>query len=278
MTKAARTVLVPAGLYVAVKYTIYLLLAVNIGVFLREEWQAAQHTYQGDIGLEILIEAFTATIDTAAWVVLLLLFELETFVLPDDMLLGRLRWALHGIRATCYLFIVYAFYGYVLQCLDLYQAAPLPATDLCALAATGASLLVGLNEFVALDSGNCAALAQGGALWQLALEPALLISDQVTLDAARKLAWTDVINAGDWLLIVLLLEINVRLQISGRLRGRPLKISEGMKAVLYSVLLACALYWGYAGTFLDFWDAFLWLLAFALIELNVLEWQAETVG
>ena len=41
-------------------------------------------------------------------------------------------------------------------------------------------------------------------------------------------------------------------------------------------LLVCAIYWGYAGTFLDFWDAFLWLLAFALIELNVLEWQAET--
>ena len=154
MTKAARTVLVPAGLFKAGKYAIYLLLAINIGMFLRSEWLAAQHTYPGNIGLNTLIEAFTQTIDTAAWVLLLLLFELETFVLPDAMLRGRRRWALHGIRAACYLFIVYAFYGYVLQCVDLYLVAPLPADDPCALMTAGASVLVGLKEFVALDSTN----------------------------------------------------------------------------------------------------------------------------
>ena len=278
MSKAARTVLVPAGIYTAVKYTIYLLLAVNVVMFLRAEWQAAQHTHPGEIGLDILIEGFTQTIDTAAWVALLLLFELETFVLADALLQGRLRWVLHGIRAACYLFIIYAFYGYLLQCLELYRVTPLPAGKLCALTTAGVSVLVSLKEFVALDSGNCAALAQGAPVWQLAEAPALLVSDQATLDAARKLAWTDVINAGNWLLIVLLLEIDVRLQLKGHLQGRILKVSEGLKAALYSVLLVCALYWGYAGTFLDFWDAFLWLLAFALIELNVLEWQAETEG
>ncbi len=276
MTKTGRTVLVPAGLYRAIKYTIYVLLAINIGMFLYTEWQAARHTFQDGVSPGDVIEAFTATIDTAAWVILLLLFELETFVIPDTRLRGNLRWALHGVRAFCYLFIVYAFYGYVLECLGLYRVLPLAAADPCALADTGAALLTGLNEFVALDAANCAGLA--APFWQLAPVPDALISTDAVLGAARKLAWTDAINAGNWLIIVLLLEIDVRLQLAGHLGGRLLRLSELGKALLYSILLACALYWGYAGTFLDFWDAFLWLAAFALIEMNVLEWQAETVA
>lgn len=278
MTKAARTVLVPAGLFRAVKYTIYLLLAINIFLFLREEWQSAGYTLFGPLDLRSLVSSFAQTIDTAAWVVLLLLFELETFVIPDSRLRGRVRWTLHGVRATCYFFIIYAFYGYFALCMDLYAVTPLESTDLCSLAAGGASLMLGPNEYVAVTAGNCANLAADEALLQLAPAPNLLFSATAALESARWLAWTDVINAGDWLFIVLLLEFDVRMQLKGKLRGRILKLSEGLKAALYSVLLGCALYWGYAGTFLDFWDAFLWLLAFALIELNVLEWQAETTA
>ncbi len=278
MTKAARTVLVPAGPFRAGKYAIYVLLAVNIFLFLREEWQAAEYTVFGPLDLRGLVASFAQTIDTAAWVVLLLLFELETFVIPDALLRGRLRWALHGVRATCYLFIVYAFYGYFSLTMDLYAVIPLSGADPCNLATGSASLMLSPSEYVTLTTGNCANFVPDAQLWQLAPPPNLLVSATAPLEAARWLAWTDVINAGDWLLIVLLLEVDVRLQLKGRLRGRALRLSEGSKAVLYGVLLACALYWGYAGTFLDFWDAFLWLLAFALIEMNVLEWQAETSG
>ena len=48
-----------------------------------------------------------------------------------------------------------------------------------------------------------------------------------------------------------------------------------MKVVLYSTLLFAAVYWWIDGDFLDFWDAFLWLVAFIFIELNVFEWRAE---
>lgn len=275
MTKSARTVLLPAGLYRAIKYAIYLLLGANIGLFLYTEWQAARVTFQDGLSPGDLIEAFTATIDTAAWVVLLLLFELETFVIPDARLRGKLRWTLHGVRAFCYLFIVYAFYGYVLECLGLYRASPLDLADPCVLAGSGAMLLQGLNEFAELTVENCAVLAAAPS-WQWTQESVRVLAAGDMLDAARRLAWTDVINAGTWLIIVLLLEIDVRLQLAGHLTGRVLRLSEFAKALLYGTLLVCALYWGYAGTFLDFWDAFLWLLAFVLIEMNVLEWQAET--
>jgi hypothetical protein len=36
-----------------------------------------------------------------------------------------------------------------------------------------------------------------------------------------------------------------------------------------------AIYWGFDGDFVDFWDAFLWLVAFFFIELNVVEWRHE---
>jgi len=46
--------------------------------------------------------------------------------------------------------------------------------------------------------------------------------------------------------------------------------------VLYSILFAAAAYWGLLGDFLDFWDAFMWLVAFVFIEMNIFQWQAET--
>ena len=49
-----------------------------------------------------------------------------------------------------------------------------------------------------------------------------------------------------------------------------------IKGFFYAVLFVCAAYWGVKGSFLDFWDAFLWLVAFIFIELNIFQWNAET--
>jgi hypothetical protein len=96
------------------------------------------------------------------------------------------------------------------------------------------------------------------------------------LTAIRYLAWVDVINSAVWLLVVIVLEIDVRLQEKGRLEGMPFLISNVSKGILYSLLFLAAVYWGLKGDFVDFWDAFLWLVAFVFIELNVVEWREET--
>ena len=57
--------------------------------------------------------------------------------------------------------------------------------------------------------------------------------------------------------------------------GFALAASNAAKVVLYSLLLVAAVYWGLKGDFVDFWDAFLWLVAFAFIELNIFEWRRE---
>ena len=73
------------------KYSIYFLLAINIFIFFQEEWLATDHTFAGGISFREIIEGFSATIDTAAWVILLLLFELETYVLPDEKIKGKVK-------------------------------------------------------------------------------------------------------------------------------------------------------------------------------------------
>jgi hypothetical protein len=103
-----------------------------------------------------------------------------------------------------------------------------------------------------------------------------IIADSEVLSGARRLAWVDVINSADWILVCVVLEIEVRLQLRGNLSNQIMNVTKFAKFALYGVLFAAAAYWGYAGSFLDFWDAALWLFAFIFIELNVFEWQQET--
>ena len=64
--------------FTGVKYLVYALLSFNIYMFLQDEMQALEYTFSGAIEPGQVIQAFSATIDTAAWVLLLLLFELES--------------------------------------------------------------------------------------------------------------------------------------------------------------------------------------------------------
>jgi hypothetical protein len=272
MTVAGRLTVVPQQLFQIFKYCVYTLLAVNIFLFLREEWLASGHLFADGAPVAELIAVFAQTIDTAAWVVLLLLFELETFVIPEERVRGRLRMALHGVRAFCYLFIVYAFWGYLTKYLALLETIPVTVADPCVLV-RDASYMVGADVFERITSANCLVLPFGPDMFELTAFDGRIVTDAGTLESAQLLALTDVINAGDWLFVVLLLEIDVRLELSGLLSGWRRRSSEAAKVVLYSVLLGCAIYWWFEGDFLDFWDAFLWLVAFVFIELNLFEWH-----
>ncbi len=66
------------NVYKFFKYAVYAALTINVYLFFAEEWAAAAHRFVDGIALEDVIEGFAASIDTAAWVVLLLMFELET--------------------------------------------------------------------------------------------------------------------------------------------------------------------------------------------------------
>ena len=256
------------------KYSVYALLTLNVYLFFAEEWAASPHRFANGIVLSDIIEGFAATIDTAAWVILLLMFELETYVLDDRHFTKRVTWSLHGLRAFCYIFIVYAAYGYLVKTVFLYSAAPLPnVSDICTLLDGQWAYAVDFDEYEVLTAANCASYSTADTFLQYSGIQAVV--DQVGLIDIIRLAWTDVINASVWLLVVIVLEIDVRLQEKRKLEGAALKLSNLSKYVLYSTLFLAAVYWGIKGDFVDFWDAILWLVAFIFIELNVFEWRQE---
>ena len=261
-------------LYSIFKYSVYALLTLNIFLFFAEEYAAAATQFANGIAAADIIEAFASTIDTAAWVVLLLVFELETYVLDDRAFTPRVTWSLRILRALCYAVIVYAFYGYVANLGFTYAVSPLPGIDsLCSLPG-GWSWTVTLDEYAAITSQNCAGLSAAAEFYQFdGLQAAV---DSGVLAEVRGLAWVDVINGAVWILVVILLEIDVMLQEHNRYEGLALMASTVMKVVLYGTLLLAVFIWMWKGDFKDWWDAFLWLVAFVFIELNVFEWRAET--
>lgn len=263
-------------IYRLFKYSVYGFLTLNVYLFFAEEWAASAYRFVDGVALEDVIEGFAASIDTAAWVVLLLMFELETYVLDDEQFTRRTTWTLHGLRAICYVFIIYAFSGYVAKLIYLLGATTVPnVSDLCALVNGQWAYATDFDEYEVLTAANCASMSSATAFNQFPGITALV--DMRGLTEIIRLAWVDVINSAVWLLVVAVLEIDVYLQEANKFEGRILRVSNASKFILYTLLLFAAIYWGAKGDFVDFWDAFLWLVAFVFIELNVFEWRQESL-
>jgi hypothetical protein len=262
-------------LYQLFKYSIYGLLTINVFVFFGEEVLATRLEYPDGVTPGDFFKAYAATVDTAAWVILLLMFELETWVLEDRHFTRAVALSLHALRAVCYLFIVSAFYGYAVDAIFVYQTSPLPGiSELCALAGQNWSYATTFGEYAEITVANCASFTDLDVFQRF--DGTLAVVDNPGLADIRFLAWVDVVNAAVWLLVVLLLEADVRLQERNLYEGLALFLSTVAKIVLYSILAIAVVIWAVKGDFVDWWDALLWLVAFVFIELNVFEWRQES--
>lgn len=261
--------------YGVFKYSVYALLTLNVFLFFAEEYKAALLQFPTGIAAADLIEAFASTIDTAAWVVLLLMFELETRILDDRHFTPPVTYSLRLLRALCYSVIVYAFYGYVANLFFTYTTVPLEGvSDLCSLTGDGWFWTETLDQYRELTGENCATVSAAQSF--LRFDGMQAVLDAAMLSTVRGLAWVDAINGAVWILVVVLLEIDVWLQEHGRYEGVAFKLSYGLKVVLYGTLLLAVLFWMWKGEFKDWWDASLWLVAFVFIELNVFQWREES--
>lgn len=254
------------------KYLVYCLLAYNIVLFFQDDYRASETIFKGGVALGDVVEAFSATVDTSAWVLLLLLFELETYIISDEKIRGAIKWSLHIVRSLCYVFIIYAFWGYINKLLLLLDVSVMQIDDVCNLVDNSFAYIFILDNYPLLTVENCTAF-NGIELFRV--NGVELIASSEAMANAQRLAWADVINAAAWLLVVVILEVDVFLQLRGGLTGLVRTISKWIKVVLYSVLFVAAVYWGFDGEFLDFWDAFLWLVAFIFIELNIFQWSED---
>ena len=243
---------------------------MNIYHFFLDDYSASSQTFANGIALSQIIEAFTATIDTVAWVVLLLLFELETYILDDEKIKGWVKWSIHLTRAICYMFIIFSFYGFTQKYQLLHNIVPFVTPDACSLVGTKFTHVVSIDEYIPITLESCKMLNENSdQLVQIV--GTNIISDPQSLAATQRLSFTETTNSATWLMVVAILEIDVYLQMRDKLNGLVMWASK----VLYSILFLCATYWGIKGSFLDFWDAFLWLVAFVFIEMNIFEWHQE---
>mgnify|MGYP006979169209 CR=1 FL=1 len=263
------------GWFAVFKTAVYLALTANIGFFFQEEWQPATHLLRSDVSAALVLEAFPATIDTAAWVLLLLMFELETHQLDDSRLTPGVNRLLILVRALCYGFIVFAFIGYVMKGLSLLNVTPLSVGALCDLAASGYQQMPDLDEFLPLAVAGCASSALSVAGAVMVNHDDLWVVTLADWAEIKRLASVDVSNSATWILIVIMLEFEVRFGVRRELPTRVTALSKPTKIVLYSLLILFAVFWGFAGSFLDFWDAFLWIVAFVFIERNVFVWEQK---
>jgi len=254
-------------LYKTFKYAVYVSLTLNIFLFFQEESLATQQTFSQGIGVADIIQGFAATIDTAAWVFLLIIFELTTSILSTHTLSkSRIKLSFFAVRIFCYGFILYSFYGYITKMLLINGVSPFLISDACTLIGQNFSVIDNLDEYPPLSYENCA-LLKGQDLFTL--DGQAIIGSAQQWIAIQRLTWVDVINSMAWILIVLVLELDIRLRRMQKFSKFMLMISRVIKLLLYSAVLLAAIYWGFLGDFLDFWDAFLWLVAFFFIEMNL---------
>ena len=131
-----------------------------------------------------------------------------------------------------------------------------------------------LNVYNELTRETCRSLSVDNAQF-FVLEKYNVIVDLSHYQAVKNLAWVDVLNASAWISVVLMLEVDDHTQLGNISNKWWEKYNIFVKVTVYGVLLIAAIYWGVTGNFLEFWDAFLWIVAFVLIEMNMFEWQAE---
>ena len=174
------------GQFILFKYMIYALLTFNIYLF-------------------AINGTFTETIETAAWVVILALFEWETYHLNEE------HWSFieKGIIS------ILSFFGYSVVLFSCY------------------------SYFIEAE-------------------------------------WLDFINSLTWIFVILVLQYDI--YFPGHYAKSEWTVRNILKFTLYGALFMFAVIWGIQGEALDFYDAFLWILSFFVIEMNVFNFEHRFVA
>ena len=258
-----------------IKWLVYTLVIINFGFYIRNDLVIASHTlYSGSSLLEIS-RAFATTIDESAWIILLLLFELETYLLSDDPLSRAKTLLMQGIRLVCYISLAHTLYAYGVYLAEIYAAVPVEGvTNLCQLIGKDLSYASNL-VYSEINSSNCASLSSANQFFYVDPPTFFIVEDAAGLAIEKQLAWIDIFEAIIWLLILLSIEVAVWLQDRNIGQGLIFKTLSITKWCLYSLLWAAAGYWIYRGHYMFAWDEFVWIAGFVAIEMNIVEWRNE---
>lgn len=262
-----------AAIQQTVKWTVYCILIINFFFYLLDDIEAAEHALRNGGTLLQWAAEFTTTIDELGWFALLFLFELETYSLSDEAFEGITGKLIHGVRLVCYVFLAHTVYAYSGDVLTLGAEEVIAGvTSLCQFVDKDISYTYNLT-YTVIDQSNCSTLSTDTVFYHVDSDS--LVTDQAGIVNSLQLAWSDLIEAVVWLVIVLLIELIVRLQGHGITGGSVITAANYSKLLLYGILVIIALYWATLEHWLYVWDEFIWIAGFAAIEVNVVEWRDE---
>lgn len=252
--------------YNSFKYAVYALLAIDIALYYELNSAAEGFTFKEGVSFGDFVVAYADAIDAFAWVGLLLMFELETSIDPPEHWHGRFTAIVGAMTLLCWAGILYAFYGYV-GGLDMVRGfSPYQGPDPCAFADGGASFAISLDDYAPLDAENCAKLG-----------PAPLRNAELGMFASadafsmiKRLTWVDIVNAGTWIVLAALIELEIFVRAAGRATPKFLRRVHRAQAPLWAILVINVLYWFALGEPFESWDASLWIACFFFIELNMM--------
>ncbi len=97
------------------------------------------------------------------------------------------------------------------------------------------------------------------------------ITLKVTITYGLTHEWLDLANSILWLLVCATIAYDI--YAPGEFGGAEWRVRNATKMGLYMALVACAVTWGVEQQWLDFFDACLWILCFAVVELNIFEFE-----
>ncbi|KAJ9456720.1 hypothetical protein DIPPA_17843 [Diplonema papillatum] len=244
------------------KVLVYACLCMNWLSFFEEDVAAGRHVLDRHATWFDSAKVFSDSLDQAAWIVLVAVFELETTI-PMSLQASGAQTVLSILSGVCYVVLFYAFVGFVGKLFMLLDVEPCsPSTDICKV--PGATFLTATLDFENPLSHNCS-LYMASSLAKVTTNPIYFM----TADYRRIVALLgiDALNAATWLAILCLLQVEISFVLTTPCAAGALVL----KTMSYCTVAAGIFIWFSFESYQDAWDAFLWLLAFLVIELNVVD-------
>jgi len=257
------------------KLVVYSLLIFNFFLYIRDDFVTSSHTLRSRSTFLEITRSFATTIDESAWITLLLLFELETYLLSDDPLSRSKTLLMQVIRLICYVSLAHTLYAWFGNLMELYASVPIEGvTSLCQMVSEDVSYAFNL-VYTEINQSNCASLSTATQFFYVDPPTFLIVEDHAGLVIEKQLAWIDLFEAITWLVILFTIEVAVWLQDRNIGKGLIFKVLKATKLSLYSLLWTAVAYWIYRGHYMFAWDEFVWIAGFTAIEMNMVEWRKE---
>lgn len=234
---------------------------------------SASHTLTADSTFMQWMSNYAQSLDAVSWIMLILVYELETYWLDDDFDNKLVEGVMLAVKIAFAVLILQTSYAYTVIVAQLQDIKPLTEiSNLCALAGQDLSFLRNLR-YTEVTPETCASIPNVGTIFELPKEP--VVTDVAGRAEHAVLSIVDIFENYAWLIILAMTELGVRLQDRGVYQGPAIVWTSRIKYASYAVIVVASVYWITKGHFIYAWDEFVWIAGFTMLDNNLREWRED---